>query len=47
MGPAINSASNEMTPFCMENAPYTIPLKVTWGFGGADIFKVRALKMVN
>lgn len=38
MGPSINSASNEMTPFCMENAIY-YSSKGNMGFGGADIFK--------
>ena len=40
MGPAINTASNEMTPFCMENTIY-YSSKGNMGFGGADIFKAR------
>ena len=40
MGPSINTASNEMTPFYMENELY-YSSKGNMGFGGADIFKAR------
>ena len=40
LGPSVNTASNEMTPFCIEDVIY-FSSKGNMGYGGADIFKAQ------